>query len=323
MTDTENFTSGQCSFNLLKTSEVYQRTPWAAEDWEIFPNHGIMAPFPLPLPSMPSNALQQAVMRMLRPLVRLLLRHGVAHASLAEWLKRLYVETAAAEFALEGRKQSVSRIALMTGINRKEVKRVLDQPPATETQQRKHNRAARIIHGWRSDSDFTDATGKPLELQFSGTEHDFNTLVKRYSGDIPARAVLDELVRTGIVEHSRNGTLRLLKPGYVPCHSDDDMLQLAGDSVRDLLETIDHNLQSAGKASRLQLSVVYDNLPEEAVQTFRKLSRERAMTLLEEMDAFLSHHDRDSTPQAHGSGNFRAGLGVYYFEDQRRAEDEH
>jgi hypothetical protein len=272
---------------------------------------------------MPSNALQQAVMRMLRPLVRLLLRHGVAHASLVEWLKQLYVQTAAAEFAVEGRKQSISRIALVTGIHRKEVKRVLEQSPTTEAPPHRHNRAARIIHGWRNDSDFTDATGEPLELAFNGTEHDFNALVKRYSGDIPARAVLDELVRTGIVEHSRNGTLRLLKPGYIPCQSDDDMLQLAGDSVRDLLETIDHNLQSAGKGSRLQLSVVYDNLPEEAVQAFRKLSRERAMALLEEMDAFLSRHDRDSNPHAKGSGTFRAGLGVYCFEDDRSTDDAH
>ncbi len=271
---------------------------------------------------MPSNTLQQVVMRMLRPLIRLLLRHGVAHATLAQWLKQLYVDTAASEFALEGRKLSISRIALVTGINRKEVKRLLEQPPAPDAHQTKHNRSARIIHGWRNDRDFTDAAGHPLELPFSGGEHGFSTLVKRYSGDIPARAVLDELIRTGIVENTPGGMLRLLKPGYVPCHSDEAMLQLAGDSVRDLLETIDHNLQSEGSTSRLQLGVVYDNLPEEAVLAFRTLSRQRTMALLEEMDAFLSQHDRDSNPTVQGKGKFRAGLGVYYFEDRGREEDD-
>lgn len=271
---------------------------------------------------MTSNTLQQAVMRMLQPLVRLLLRHGVAHATLTQWLKQLYVDTAASEFALEGRKLSISRIALVTGINRKEVKRVLEQPPTQDAHQKKHNRSARIIHGWRNDDDFTDAAGNPLELHFSGSNHDFSALVKRYSGDIPARAVLDELVRTGIVEKTSDNTIRLLKPGYIPCHSSEEMLQLAGDSVRDLLETIDHNLQSRGNTSRLQLSVAYDNLPEAVVQAFRRLSRERAMALLEEMDAYLSQHDRDSNPRSQGKGKCRAGLGIYYIEDHGREENE-
>ena len=271
---------------------------------------------------MPEQTLQRAVTRMLRPLVRLLLRHGVAHATLSDWLKRLYVETAASDFTLEHRKPSISRIALVTGINRKEVRRVLDSPTTPESRREKHNRAARVIHGWRSDPDFSDDAGAPRPLPFSDGGNDFTALVKRYSGDIPARAVLDELLRTGIVARDDGDLLRLLKPGYVPCRSNDELLRIAGDSVRDLLETIDHNLQGEETPSRLQLSVAYDNLPAPALAAFRRLSRERAMALLTELDDFLAHHDRDSNPDAEGEGRYRAGVGIYYFEEDKSDEAE-
>jgi hypothetical protein len=266
-----------------------------------------------------NDVLQQTVTKMLRPLVRLLLRHGIAWGTLTDWLKRLYIETAAAEFTLEGRKQSVSRIAVLTGINRKEVKRVMDNPVATRNHQTRHNRAARVIHGWLNDPDFTTASGEPAPLRLGTGNADFAALVKRYSGDIPSRALLDELLRAGIVAQQQDGNLQLLEHAYIPCQSDTDMLYLAGDSVRDLLETIDYNLDNAGSSSRLQLSVVYDNLPHEAVERFRGLSRERATALLQEMDQFLSRQDRDSNPQSTGSGRYRAGLGIYYFEE---AEDD-
>ncbi len=275
---------------------------------------------PVPAPPMADAPLQQATTRMLRPLVRLLLRHGITHATLSQWLKRLYVETAASTAGLDDRRPSLSRIALVTGIHRKEVRRVLDEPSPADDHPPRHNRAARVVHGWMRDTDFLDA-GKPRELPFAGDGADFGELVKRYSGDIPARAVLDELLRTGIVSRGDDDKIRLVKPGYVPCRSDGEMLRLAAEAVRDLLETVDYNLAQAGSASRLQLSVAYDNLPDEAVAAFRRLGRERAMELLHEMDAFLRRHDRDANPASTGKGRHRAGIGIYCFEEPQDHEE--
>ena len=263
-----------------------------------------------------SDVLQHTIKRMLRPLVRLLLRHGVAHATLTNWLKQLYIDTAATDFTLPGRKQSISRIATLTGINRKEVKRIMDQPPGDDNHHVRHNRAARVIHGWLADPEFVTSGGEPRKLELNSGTGDFATLVKRHSGDIPVRAILDELLRAGIVKQTRENKLALVQQAYIPCQSDEDMLFLAGDSVHDLLETIDHNLAAAGKHSRLQLSVAYDNLPKEAVASFRQLSRDQATALLIEMDKFLSQQDRDRNPDVQGSGRYRAGLGIYYFEER-------
>ena len=266
--------------------------------------------------TMTSNGLSRSVRKLLHPLVRLLLRHGVAFADFSDWAKRIYVEVAEKEFGLEGRKQSVSRIAVLTGINRKDVKKLLGQPISADDHQVRHNRAVRVIRGWLQDQDFIDDSGEPKHLSISDSSFGFPELVKRYSGDMPARAVLDELLRVGVVRQLDEDNVELAQKAYIPHHSDADMLLLAGDSVNDLLETVDYNLTVPPQHSRLQLSVAYDNLPGESVEIFRHLSREQSMELLRSLDRFLSTQDRDANPNSEGSGRYRAGLGVYYFEQK-------
>ena len=75
-----------------------------------------------------SQALSAALVRMLRPLVRLLLRRGVSFKAFSDLLRWLYVDVAIEEFGLSGRKQSVSRVSVVTGLTRKEVSRLINLP---------------------------------------------------------------------------------------------------------------------------------------------------------------------------------------------------
>jgi len=243
----------------------------------------------------------------------MLLRNDVAFSDLAEWVKRLYVDVAEKEFAVEGRKQTVARIAVLTGLNRKEVKRLLEEPLVQPLYQTKHNRAKRVISGWMNDADFLDSRERAKHLDINDKEIGFSALVKRYSGDIPPRAILDELLRVGVVERLRNQKLKLNK-GYVPQSSNEDMLKILAESGADLLESMDHNLSRPTEPSRLQLQVAYDNLPLESVQSFRSMSRTQAHELIQNLDQFLAARDRDANPSSKGQGRYRAGLGVYYFE---------
>jgi uncharacterized protein DUF6502 len=256
-------------------------------------------------------------MRVLAPLVRVLLRNGMSFNAFADLAKRVYVEVGMREFGIPGKKQTVSRVSILSGLSRKEVQRLLGeraQTSGTEAQER-YNRAARVIAGWVRDGDFTDAAGDPLQLSQGGTGASFSQLVKRYSGDVPARAVLDELLRVGAVERLDDDRIRLLSRAYIPSTSDHDKLDILGADVADLITTIDHNLQHDGAAPRFQRKVMYDNLPEEAVSAFRSLSAQQAQALLENMDHWLSRHDRDVTPSVKGNGRVRAGIGIYYFEE--------
>ena len=261
-----------------------------------------------------SKAVAHAVQKLLRPLIRLLLRHGVAYEDFDQWVKQLFVQVADKEFALDGRKQSVARISTLTGINRKEVKRLQQMPPLSEAEPLQNNRAARVVSGWMRDEDFLDEAGKPLVLSTVSADSGFSELVRRYSGDVPARAILDELLRVGVVARVDDHGLKLMRYGYIPQDSDEEMLRLFGESTADLLDTIHHNLVAGKDHSRLQLSVAYDDLPKESVEIFRRLSRDKSYELLGLLNQFLSTQDRTSNPNSQGTGRYRAGLGLYYFE---------
>lgn len=261
------------------------------------------------------ESLQKAVTRMLSPLVRLLLRHGVSHAEFANWAKQAYVNEADMHFGLDDKSPTVSRTAIITGINRKEVKRIRELPSNVDTGVSKHNRAVRVVTGWIQDEHFLNSRGQPKALVYGDPEDSFNQLVKRFGGDVPARAMLDELVRVGTVKNI-NGKVSLLHKGYVPHESESALLDIFSTSAKDLLTTLDHNLRQNSKGGRrLQMSVAYDDVTDEGRDAFQALSSEQALTLLRQFDKSLSHYDRGANPTINGSGKNRVGLGIYWIED--------
>ncbi len=268
------------------------------------------------------QALSAAVLRILRPLVRILLRHGVSYGTFADLAKWVYVDIATREFAIPGRKQSVSRVSVITGLTRKEVNRVQQLPrPEDQAAAETYNRAARVVGGWLRDADFLDAQQQPALLHFEDGSDSFSELVKRYSGDVPARAVLDELLRVGAVARADDGRIELLAHAYIPAGSEIDKLHILGTDAGALIATIDHNLTPEESLPFFQRKVAYDNLPDEALPQFRELSREKAQALLEQLNEWLAEHDRDTNPEAEGSGRNQAGIGIYYFENPDGGQD--
>ena len=263
------------------------------------------------------QSLFAAVTKLLRPLIRILLRNGIPYGIFADLAKRVYVDIAADEFGIPGRKQSISRISIITGLSRKEISRVNLLPEQRdEDATERYNRAARVISGWVRDRDFLDDQNHPAELRMEGSGPTFNELVRRFSGDVPARAVLDELLHVGAVERVGTHSIRLIQRAYLPKTDEASMLDILGTDVQALISTIDHNLRSRTQESFFQRKVAYDNLPVEIVQELRRLSSSRGQTWLEELDRWLAQHDRDINPSVGGSGRIRAGVGIYYFEEE-------
>lgn len=265
----------------------------------------------------PAQALSAATLKLLRPLVRILLRNNVSHQTFAELAKQAYVEIAHAEFGIPGKKQTTSRVAILTGLTRKEVQRLLTSPTGSETATtEEYNRAARVISGWVRDPDFGDGKGHPFPLRMEDRRASFSELVKRYSGDIPVRAMLDELLRVGAVKQMKDGRICLLTHGYVPQKGMAEKLHVLGTDTADLIETIDHNVHQSPSKARFQRKVMYDNIPVEAAQEFRVLAAAQGQAVLEALDRWLSQRDRDVNPAAKGTGRVRVGLGLYHFEEQ-------
>ncbi len=260
------------------------------------------------------KTLVHALLRILRRLIRVLLRNGITYSEFSEYARRVYVQTAWEDFPIEGRKPTVSRVAMVVDLSRKEVKRLLESPlEISLDEEQRYNRAARVLTGWLRDPDYCDAFGKPRALSLEDPENGFPALVRRHSGDIPARAILDELVRVGSV-HIDDDHAILIQRGYTPRGDDAQMLHIFGTDVSDLIETIDHNLLHQDMTF-FQQKVSYDNVPLELVEKWRALAAEQSQGFLESLDGRLSRLDRDANPRIKGHGRVRTGVGIFYFEE--------
>lgn len=269
-----------------------------------------------------NQALSAAILRILRPLIRMLLRQGVSYGTFADLAKWVYVDVARQDFGIDRRKQSTSRVSILTGLSRKEVNRVqqLTKPDDQESHER-YNRAARVIAAWRREADFLDAEGQPAALSLSGGDRSFSELVHRFSGDVPVRALRDELILSGAAEKLKDGRIRLRDRAYIPKTSETDKVHILGTDVSYLISTIDHNLKPDVPQPFFQRKVSYDNLPNEILPRFRKLTEKKAQAFLEKVDRWLARHDRDMNPDIAGTGRNKAGIGIYYFEEHSFEED--
>lgn len=266
--------------------------------------------------------LHRALYRILRPMARLLLRNGIPFAEFAELVRRAYVDAALEDFSDNRKKPTDSRAAVMTGLTRKEVKKqreILAGEDDGSRGARHENRASRVVSGWVHDSAFQTGDGEPAELPFDGPLS-FSELVKRYSGDMTPRAVLEELERVGVVATEASGKLALRQRAYVPIGDSEEMLQIFGEDVSDLMATIDHNLVGSEADSQpfFQRTLVYNNIPPEVMARWRRYAAQQSQTMLEQLDKWLGPHDRDIA--GHGENKatgdaVRTGVGIFYFED--------
>ncbi len=257
------------------------------------------------------QTLSRAILTLLRPLVRILIRNGIAYGSFAELAKKVFVDVAFEDFAPDGKKQTISRVSALTGLTRKETRRLheLDDADAGSSEQR-YNRAVRVISGWVNDRRFQDENGAPALLPIEGTEHSFAELVKDYSGDMTTQSMLAVLTTAGSVEKQDNA-LRLVRKAYLPGNDPTEKLTILGKDSAELIATIDHNLTSSEDQLRFQRKVSSYRVHPEAVESFRLMAARNAQLLLEEFDAWLSAHEVSDDES--DSGRY-VSVGIYYYE---------
>ena len=268
------------------------------------------------------RVLYGAILRLLRPLVILSLKKGISYGTFASLLKWVFYDVAKKELTLEGRKQTQSRISVITGFSRKEVKRLSElDPPTMRHQKEQYNRATRVISGWRRDNDYLDAQGQPIAIPITGDGATFEMLVKRFSGDMPPRAVLDELLRLGTLQLESDNRVRLVQEAFMPTADEAIKFQILGTDAELLISTIEHNIDRDKTTPFFQRKVYYDNLPDEILADFRRRSGISAQKLLDDLDRYLAINDRDVNPELKGTGRNIAGIGIYYFQKPFGEED--
>jgi len=260
----------------------------------------------------PPAALLRALRSLLRPLVRFLVARQVPYPFLANLLKGVYVEIAERDFALAGKRLTDSRISLLTGVYRRDVKRLRAElregsviPPAVSL-------GAEVVAHWNGLPEFVDAEGRPNPLPVHAEAGpSFETLVASVSTDIRARSVLDEWLRLGVVHFDDRGRVVLDSGAFVPQKGIEEKLYYFGRNLRDHIAAAAHNVQ-AEEPPFAERSVYYGRLSAASVAEIGEFAAEQGMTALQAVNRLaIRLQERDA--QA-GDTTRRMTFGVYFLE---------
>jgi len=264
----------------------------------------------------PTPSLLAAVRNLLRPLVRLLTAQGVTYPMLADMLKQIYVEVAARDFALEGRAPTDSRVSLLTGVHRKDVKRLREaQAPAAEPMPEIVALGAQLAAAWTTRRELRDRKGRlrPLpRLASQGGERSFEGLVASISKDIRARSVLDEWLRLGVVEIDDEDRVALRQAAFVPSRGFDEKAFYFGHNLRDHLAAASHNMQG-GQPPFLERSVHYEGLEAASVGHLAALAGKRGMEALQAV--YRTAKDSETRDRKLEGPKQRITFGIYFYSE--------
>lgn len=261
------------------------------------------------------TALFKAIKRILRPMVSLMLRQGITYTAFIDLLKATYVEVADQEFVIDGKRQTDSRISVLTGVHRKEVKRLreLEEIPM-EPKERKASLSAQLMAYWLGNPNCIDVNGKPLALPriSIGKEISFDSMVKNVTKDVHPRSLLDEWLNQGIVKLDMDGLVMLQESGYVPDADYEEKLFFAGKNIGDHLAVVKSNL--AGEAApMLDRAVYYDGLCESSVKTLETFSRRASIELLTEVNQLAGRLQAQDREQGAESNEHSMHFGAYFY----------
>lgn len=260
------------------------------------------------------KSLLSACRHLLHPLVRILLRHGVSYGEFSDSVRGAYIDIAQNELVPPDRPQTEARIAILTGLTKREVLRIrtLDE---TDDDGVGLNRIARVLQGWSQDPQYLGPYGLPLEVPFEGPALSFENLVRKYAGDVPARALLEELTRVEAAAEMDDGYIRLLNRTYLPAPLDPVGLERLGNVVNYFIDTVDFNLQKkrqgAGRFERYALTM--EGLSPAAFQQFDELIREKGQELLEALDDWLGQYETKGGHNLPSSEAIKTGVGIFHF----------
>jgi hypothetical protein len=265
-------------------------------------------------------ALSAALRAVLAPAARLALARGATFATLQELFKQVVVQAAddASPELLPHRK--VSRISTATGINRREVTRliqVLREGRVGEAPARR-SLATEVFAHWLTAARYRDRRGAPRALPRQGKAPSFESLAHAVTRDVHPRSILDELLRLGLAVHDpARDTVKLVRDAFVPRGDAVRMLQFLGANVGDHLSAAVDNVLGDGK-QHFEQAVFADRLSEQSLEEFRRMVTQEWQSLLEKMvPALESMVERDS---AAGDAGQRLRIGLYTFNEPDRKD---
>jgi len=268
-----------------------------------------------------SDKLSTAVSVLIRPLVRLFLQYGITYPQFIKLVRSVYVDVADREFRIPGKTQTDSRLTLLTGIHRRYVKALREEIRRAFTIPPNVSIGGQLIGVWLSDERFLGSNDHPLPLPRSGDKHtiSFEELVRTVTTDLRPRAILDELVRLGLVSIDSEGYVRLEREAFVPSTGVEEKLYFFGRNLHDHIAASAHNVSSEGPRF-LERSAYNSELTQESVDELAKYAEQQAMHALQNVHrraVQLREKDKGAPDATH-----RINFGAYFYATPDTEEDQ-
>ena len=253
----------------------------------------------------------------LRPIAKIMLQCGIGYRAFAEVAKTAFVDVATREYGVRGRPTNMSRVAVMTGLTRKEVRRLRDESNSGHLSARQVvTPMALILHKWVSEPEFLDKEGRPADLPMEGDRSSFKSLVKRFGGDIPPGAIRTELKRVGCVKESKDGQLRLVKRAFRPSDVEDRVLNYLLKSVCPVLQNTAHNLDPTNRESEWpQYTVNTKSIRTSDLGRIKRITSDRCVDFVESFDDMFIAYEALHEQQGDGNGQNPIAISISYFEE--------
>lgn len=264
----------------------------------------------------PSSGLVQSLVRILRPLIRLLIRQQITFPFISQLLKSVYLEVAAEEAYLEGKRMTDSRLSLLTGVHRKDVRRLRQENETISMPEIKPTSlGAQVVACWISDEDYVDRRGKarPLYRLSAQGEPSFERLVEEVSRqDVRARSLLDEWLKEGVVVIDDDGLVHLKQEAFIPSDDFEQKAFFFGHNIHDHLSASVENLLSE-KPVYFDRGVYCNNLKQKSVDELEAFVDEQAMELFKQLNKKARAMQRRDSGKEGAHQRFR--FGSYFYTD--------
>ena len=261
------------------------------------------------------EGLVAALRRIFQPLARLLISRSISFPFVSNILRAVYVDVAVKEFPVSGKPQTDSRITLLTGVHRKDVKRLRGQRYRAANPPRGASLGSQLIARWTTLPQYRDAEGAPRPLprvSSDATDASFEALVRSINTDIRPRVVLDEWLRLGIVHVDEQDRVCLNVQAFIPSRGSEEMAYFFGRNLHDHVAAAVHNMLG-GSEPLLERSVNYNNLSDAAIRELREIAKRRGMEVLQELNARALQLQQQEAGQADATQ--RMNFGVYFFSE--------
>lgn len=272
----------------------------------------------MPIETPPS--IISALEHCLKPIARLCIHFGIDHRNLSEMMKAAFVSVAKDEFKVNGKSQTDSRIALLTGVHRKDVRRLLGRAPQ-KSGTHQQGLVANLIAQWLGSPELVDEHGEPIPIPRNphpDYKTSFISLAESLTNDIHPRALMDECVNRGIIRLDDDGMVHLIVESLIPADDLDEKAHFFGQTIHDHISAAEHNL-NGGEPPFLDRFVWHEGLSESDVHAIATAARKAAMSALKQVNNHAIKHKEQHYEEA-TKPEYRIHFGTFFYSSRMQAD---